>query len=77
MRPRPLLSAMLVHFAHDRLVARRRAHLRDAGAHQAATQHTNGFDLHLILTAHKDTNSKDTKSPLAQSCTFACDRLAM
>ncbi len=47
MRAEPFVQERLIDLAHDRLVARRRAHLRDAGAHQPAAQHTDGLDLHL------------------------------
>ena len=47
MRPRPFCRNVVVHFAHDRLVTRRRAHLRDARAHQSAAQHADRLDRHV------------------------------
>ena len=41
-----LLQHVLVHFEDDRLEAGRRRHLRDARAHQPATQHANRLDRH-------------------------------
>ena len=44
-----LVEKRLIDLAHDRLVARRRAHLRDAGAHQPAPQHADRLDSHCLL----------------------------
>ena len=41
-----LLQHVLIHFEDDGLEAGRRRHLRDARAHQPATQHTNRLDRH-------------------------------
>ena len=49
--PEPLVERDVVHLADDRLVAGRGAHLRDAGPHQPATQHTDGLDFHDLLNA--------------------------
>ena len=45
-----LLQHVLVHLEDDGLEAGRRRHLRDARAHQPATQHTNRLDRHRSLS---------------------------
>jgi hypothetical protein len=44
------LQKRVVDLANDRLVARRRRHLRDARPHQPASQHANRLDLHVSST---------------------------
>ena len=46
IRPSPSCRNGVLDLAHDRLVARGRAHLRDPRAHQAAAQHADRLDLH-------------------------------
>jgi hypothetical protein len=43
----PFLQEPVLDFTDDRLVARRRAHLRDSRTHQPATQHAYRFDRHI------------------------------
>jgi hypothetical protein len=45
----PLVEGALIHLADDRLEARRGRHLRDPGAHQAASQHADCSDFHPAL----------------------------
>ncbi len=49
MRAEPLVEHTLLHLADDRLVAGRGADLRDAGAHQAAAEHSDGLNSVIVL----------------------------
>ena len=73
MRPSPFLRSDVLDLADDRLVAGRRAHLRDPGAHQAATEHADRLDRHSchsqsadslysLESARSSSNSPDRRS---------------